>query len=142
MSRAKCALPTARRQGANFLFLLGGGLGSSRTGAVEKLKIDVYGLNLDGVLDSPILDPCSDCSPAIPPELSVTPVDLYDVSEPSCLQGVIQAERQSCCMIGEEDIQYRTDKPSSTFSPPTHPLLLVDLGYSSMSSRKVSIYGV
>jgi len=48
--------------------------------------------------------------------------------------------RQSCFPLeGQEDIQYRTDKPSSTFSPPTHPLLLVDLGYSSISSRKVSI---
>ena len=94
MSEAKCALPAARRHGANFLFLLGGGLDSSRVGVEEKVKIDVYGLNLEGmVVESSTPDPCSDDWPAIPPEPFVVQVDLYDVSEPSCLLSVIQAER-------------------------------------------------
>jgi len=94
MSIAKCALPAACRHGANFLFLLGGGLCSSWAGVKEKVKIDVYGLNLEGVVvESSTPDPCSDDWPAIPPELSVVQVDLYDVSGPSCLPGAIQAKR-------------------------------------------------
>ena len=93
MSKVKCALPAARRHGANFRFLLVGGLGSSRVGVEEKVKIDVYGLKLEGVVESSTPAPCSDDWPAIPPEPFVVQVDLYDVSEPSCLLSVIQAER-------------------------------------------------